>query len=271
MAESVRRFGLRLSPRAGRAGTRRPATSSTARGCVRSTRPGRSLSGADARPGPADRHGAVRRPPPHRLGPRGGPRPGSAGRPGQGERGGYPQPARRPGQRHPRRGADLARIWTTLATGQIKPKNAAADWASPSSRPSIAPRSYTSGSSLSTVWCASSLRDTRDRPALAASPCPEHRADRVLFGPPGRARAGGWADRRRTALRRIPRAPAGRPRTTTEGRPDRRRAGQALRCGRCRSRIGIVLTLHRPYGFGRVHPAEFRSSWLPVVKQAGIW
>ncbi len=193
MAESVRRFGLRLSPRAGRAGTRRPATSSTARGCVRSTRPGRSLSGADARPGPADRHGAVRRPPPHWLGPRGGPRPGSAGRPGQGERGGYPQPARRPGQRHPRRGADLARIWTTLATGQIKPKNAAADWASPSSRPSIAPRSYTSGSSLSTVWCASSLRDTRDRPALAASPCPEHRADRVLFGPPpgGPGRAAG--------------------------------------------------------------------------------
>jgi len=25
------------------------------------------------------------------------------------------------------------------------------------------------------------------------------------------------------------------------------------------------------YGFGRVHPVAFRSSWLPVVKQAGIW
>lgn len=102
-------------------------------------------------------------------------------------------------------------------------------------------------------------------------PAPSTARTESCSAPPGRARAGGWADRRRTALRRIPRAPAGRPRTTTEGRPDRRRAGQALRCGRCRSRIGIVLTLHRPYGFGRVHPAEFRSSWLPVVKQAGIW
>lgn len=45
----------------------------------------------------------------------------------------------------------LARIWTTLATGQIRSKDAAADWASPGSRRNTAPSWNTPGSSISTA------------------------------------------------------------------------------------------------------------------------